>query len=66
MVLVNLYLVEKPPLPLVFILGARPISNDLLHGPSCADTVRPFFQDALVGAAFGKRIGLLTACPDRP
>ena len=64
MVLINLHLVEKPPLPLVFIFGACPISNDLFHGPSCADAVRLLFQNALIGAAFGKRIGLLTECPD--
>lgn len=65
MVLINLYVVEKSLLPFVFILGACPISNDLFHGPSCADAVRSLIQDALIGAAFGKRIGLLTECPDQ-
>jgi len=53
-----LCLVEKFGLPFVSIPGFCPISNYLLHCPSCADTIRAFFQDAFVCTTFDKRIGI--------
>src|SRR5690349_19399656 len=49
----------------MFIFGACPISNNFFDRPSCADTVRPFLQNASASVAIGKRIGALTKCPDR-
>ena len=59
-------LLEKFGLLFVAILRTCPISNYLFHCPACADTIRMFFQNSLVGTTIDKRIGLLAEGPDRP
>lgn len=53
----GLYFVEEFCLPLVFVPGFCPVSNDLFHSSSCADAVGLLFQEILIGASYGKRIG---------